>query len=414
MYLRSTVLVLVSCLLSMVASGQTPPVQDIEMRMIKSTTLDLGYGNCQWLYPLEAPKEKLAAQPSYKSKTPVYYVAKYGDSKDNVFTFVIDESGGTGKGYDTLYVDGNNDNRIDADRERFRFRMSSVSRDDPIRLTIQVRAGGRTMPYRFNFTAFPYSDAKHRTGKIHANLRNSSYRTGEAVFDGKLSKIAIADLNSNGLFNDVEMGLFHGDRVFVDANGNGSFKDDKDAGGSTGFAYAKYTKIGGRWYSITASPDGARLKIATATPPLGTVKAPPVIASAALQSKTQPCSLVFRRGLARGVAGVYQVRFIALKTTDAGGRTWQTRASFPKDARPTVTISENKTTQLKVGGPPFRIEPTISRKADTDALEISLRIVGTAGERHDWSNGNSRGVKPGVEVRDESSRAVVSATFEYG
>jgi len=79
-----------------------------------------------------------------------------------------------------------------------------------------------------------------------------------------------------------------------------------------------------------------------------------------------------------------------------------------------VTIVAIKTTQLKVGGPPFRIEPTISRKADTGALVISLRIVGTAGELHDWPAGNSRGVKPDIEVRDESGRAVVSATFEYG
>ena len=409
-YLASAVSVVVGCLLPLMASEDTPPPQTIETRLVNSNALDLGYGTCQWLWPLEAPKEKLAAEPTYRSRAPVYYAARYGDAEDNIFTFVIDESGGAGKGYDTLYVDADNDNRIDPDKERFTFKL----RQAPIRLKIQVRAGGRTAPYWVSFTAFLYSDEKHPKEKIHANLRDASYYAGEAVFDGKSRKIAIADLNSNGLFNDVEMGIFTGDRFFIDLNDDGSLKDDKGEDLQAGFPYAKYTQIRGRWYSIVARADGGSVTISTATPPLGLVKAPPMVASAVLRSKSQSCFPRFASGAAQGVAGTYQVQGIRLTAKDGSGRDWQTTGSFPKDAYPQVTIRENQTTRLNVGGPPFRIEPGISAKADGASLEITLQILGSAGEVYNWPAGNPSAVKPGIQVRDQSGRVQVSATLEYG
>lgn len=389
-------------------------VQIVEMRQADNSTLtDLHYGTSQWLYPLAASREKLASEPTYKSTHPIYYAAVYGDSPDNVFTLVIDESRGTGAGFDTLYVDANNDNRIAPETERLAFPMSTVREEHPVPVTFHVTSGGRTAPYTAGFTAFQYSDDKGPQG-IHANLRNGSYYVGEAVIGGKTRKIAVADLNSNGLFNDPEVGgVFRGDRFFVDLYNNG-YRDEKGRSGGGGLPYGELMKIDGRWYRLVVRPDGGEVRISAATPLLGKVEAAPTVASVRLYSKAQPCVLDFTGGAAEGLAGTYGVYSIRLEAKDAEGRTWQTSGAFPKDSRPQLTILANRTVPLKAGGPPLRLEPTVARGENPETLMLGLSLKGSAGEIYHWYMEHPTEVRPGVEVRDASGRLLVSASLSYG
>jgi hypothetical protein len=315
---------------------------------------------------------------------------------------VIDESRGTGKGYDVVYVDANNDNRIDPEKERFDFRLSTISHDEPLRIGLLVTAGGVTAPYYVNFTAFPYSDDKNPAEKIHANLRNSSYYKGEAVLLDKRRKIAIADLNSNGLFNDVERGgEFKGDRFFVDLD---------DTAGAEGremksFPYGRYTRIGGTWYSIVASPDGSLVEITNARPALGDIKAPSHISAARLVSPTQPLDLKFTNGADSAVAGEYRVQHVELLAEGErpGGRTlygW-----FPERGNK-LTVREGRTAQL-VAGLPLKIEPQVAIDEDR-TLQISLRIIGAGGESYRWRP------PAGFEIVDASGKQIASGDFEDG
>jgi hypothetical protein len=94
---------------------------------------------------------------------------------------------------------------------------------------------------------------------------------GEAVFGGKRCKVALADLNSNGLFNDCEQDLFRGDRFFVDLNGNGKFEFGGESDSTESFSYAQYSKISGKWYTVEASPDGGTVRIQPAHPEFGVI-----------------------------------------------------------------------------------------------------------------------------------------------
>ena len=73
--------------------------QSVEMEFFDSGSVSsmIGFGNCQWLYPLDEPNEPLVSEPEYASDKRVYYAARYGDAADNVHTLVIDESAGTGR-----------------------------------------------------------------------------------------------------------------------------------------------------------------------------------------------------------------------------------------------------------------------------------------------------------------------------
>jgi len=62
---------------------------------------------------------KLQKEPVYKSQNVRYCLWVLGDGKKSIMTMVWDESEGTGKGYDALYVDTNFDGDLTADGKRF-------------------------------------------------------------------------------------------------------------------------------------------------------------------------------------------------------------------------------------------------------------------------------------------------------
>jgi hypothetical protein len=375
--------------------------------------MELGFGSCQWLYPLDSPKKKLLAEPKYRSAKPVYYAAVFGDAPDNIFTFVIDESAGTGKGYDTLYVDLNNDNRLDGPGEAMPFPMSTTSQDRPVRLKLQVKAGQTTLPYWVSFTAFPYKDDKYPVEKIHANLRNASYRAGQAVIAGKMHRIALADLDSNGLFNDPETrGIFTGDRFFVDLNDNGKFEDVHGDDNQSGFPLGRYTRIAGQWYTIVPRPGGEAVSISPATPPLAQVQAPALVVTATLTSPQQPCSLRFTNGKAEAVAGDYRLLSLQLEASDNAGTVWKTSARWSKDAGPALTIQAGQSVALPVQAPSLLITPTVAGAGED--LMIGLQLAGPAGAEFDWPRDNPGAGKHGYEVRDAQGQIVTTGTFEYG
>ncbi len=276
--------------------------QTVTMELYEASDITdmTGFGNCQWLYPLDEPNETLLEQPEYKSDKLYYYAAKYGDAEDNIHTIVIDEIRGTGTGYNTVYIDLDNDNRIDPNNEKYSFQLGTTRKTIPIRIKLTVTAGGKKIPYYFSFSAFPYTDEKNPGNKIHANARNSSIFVGTAVFGNRQYKIAIADLNSNGLFNDVEKGIFRGDRFFVDLDGDGKFKhSSRTSKPEEGFPYSKYTHIEGKWYSVQATPDGTTIQIVPAQPQFGTVITQKNVETVDLYSDIPITNPALLRGLRR-------------------------------------------------------------------------------------------------------------------
>jgi hypothetical protein len=401
-------------LLPVVLLGQTNPVpkQSVEMEIFENSDIPgfTGYGNCQWLHPLEEPNETLLEQPDYKSDKLYYYAAKYGDADDNIYTIVLDESGGTGKGYDTVYVDADNDNRIDPNKEKFSFEMSTTRNDIPLRMKLIVAAGGKRIPYYFNFTAFPYTDENNPVEKIHANARNSSMFTGQAYFSGKKYKIGIADLNSNGLFNDVEQGIFRGDRFFVDFDGDGKFKDSS-SGSVESFSYGKYTKIGDSWYSIEASADGMSIQINPASPEIVRVQALKNVSTVDLHSAIQSQRLNFSGGTAEAVTGDYRLVAMKLSMPDSQSQTWTVTGSF-RENQPDISLKkgENKVLPEVL---PFTVSIEPSGKAPFEEVTLTAKITTSMGGvfRTPRTKQQPNG---GFEIQDADGKTVASGTFKYG
>jgi hypothetical protein len=378
-----------------------PPHQIVTMRR---TALDdaahkLGQATCQWLEPCDAPQKRLRQEPKYRSNRPIYYAARFGDAQDSLYALVLDEGRGPGKGYDTLYIDADHDGRIDAQKERFPLGVGDSPQGNPIHVRLQVTSGGVTAPYDVSLTAFRYCDAKFPVPGIHVTLRGSSCYLGEAVLGGRRRKIAVADLNSNGLFNDVEQDPFQGDRFYVAPDEAGQFYQS--------FPGGKFTQIMGQWYSIVVSPDGGRVEITAAQPPLGRIEAPEQIVGARLNSPAQPLDLDFQDGSDRAVAGTYRVHSVQL-LADSG---WALGGTFP-DGEPELTVRQGQTVRL-AAGLPLKVQPEVVSDEDR-TLRISLRITGAGGETYRWTKRRGSSSQAGFEIFDASGQRIASGGFEYG
>lgn len=370
------------------------------------------FGNCQWLHPRDEPNETLLSEPDYQSTKRVYYAARYGDAADNMFTLVIDENRGTGTGFNIVYADVNNDNRIDPDRERFGFRLGTTSEAEPVRITLSVIAGGKTLSYAFEFTAFPYKDRNNPVESIHANCRNSSIMMGEAVFGGKSCKVAMADLDSNGLFNDYEQGLFRGDRFFADLNGDGTFGEDSENPES--FSYAQYASIGGKWHTVEASPDGGVIQIRPAAPSFGIIQTAGPVKFVGLSSPRQFQRVEFTAGRAQALTGTYQMRGVTLEIVDSVGQRWNTGCTY-RPTGPTVAIEPNQETTL-ADGLPVTIQVAVTPGPEAGVIELLPQIT----DRHGGSfstirKDNQRHEPPAhLVIKDAQGKQIAEAALEYG
>jgi hypothetical protein len=363
-----------------------------------------GYGNCQWLYPLDSPKEPLVTQPICSSAKPVYYAAVYGDADDNIFTIIIDESKGTGTGYDIAYVDSNNDNRIDALTEKHSLEMSKVRQYRSIRSRIELSAGDSIIPYYFSFTAFSYSDQNHPIEKIHATCRDTSIFIGNARFDGKMYKVALADLDTNGLFNDPEQGIFNGDRFFVDFNEDGSFT-------SEGYPCGKYTNINGKWYSIVPRPDGTQISISPAQPELAAFLADGVVKSIDLRSPQQSQKLNFDKGSATAITGEYNLALVELSAA-ADGSPWICRQSF-RAQQPKITITTDKHTKLPAFLPlSVAIKP--KNAPETKSIGLNIKITTPCAAASQCPAPVNERPKGAFEIQDRKGNIIIADSFEYG
>lgn len=378
------------------------------------------YGNCQWLYPLDEPNETLISEPSYGSEDRVYYAARYGDAEDNVYTFVLDEKGGTGTGHNTLYADLNNDNRIDSRRESFSVVQSGRTTREkrPVTVTLQVQAAGKCIPYAFEFTFFAYKAENDLKEKFHATCRNSTITVGRAEFQGKRCKIAIADLDSNGLYGDYEMGIFNGDRFFVDLNGDGDFRSSRDKPEEAeDLPYARFSKIGGDWYTVHVTPDGGTVTISPSKPTFGTLKAEECVSRISLASPEQFQSLILNRGEAQALTGEYAIYSVSLQKKDGQAQYWVLGASFRRSEKHlTVTIQKGGSTQLPMLLP---LTVSITPTAEAGAEKISLEATFTNKDGYPFQCPyveQPRRERPqgGFEIRDEKGKRIDSRDFEYG
>ena len=384
-------------------------VFSLELKETERGSLDLGYGNCQWLYPHDEAQEQLESEPEYGSDNPVYYAANYGDSQiDRMYSFVLDESGGPGSGYDTVYYDVNNDNRLDAELERIDIVVGNPSHSDKVRIKLEVEVEGEKNPYYVSLGAFIYKDDRNfPVEKIHMNLRNSSYYKGMVDLGGKQYQAAVGDLDSNGMFDDYEERMFCGDRLFIDLDGDNNFGDDNNEG----FPFSQYIKIVDNWYEVAIKPSGDMVAIMPHESKFGTIKGSKQYKTVRLFSDNLNQEAEFHSGMSQVLVGEYKVSYVSLKNTDDTGRVWIAAGNFHDD-HPVMKVVEGEQVEMPKLLP-LEVSLTVKEKKPGE-LEIAHQVKSALGGVFRCPRVD--GGRPSGEfaVEDDAGTVVFEGKFDYG
>lgn len=227
--------------------------------------------DCRGSSPMRSPvdwatiKSRLKGLPRLVSKNVMGYAYPLdGPGEQGMVAVAVDESGGTGKGYDTLYVDTNRNADL-SDEKPIRF--SAPSGNYQVTYTDWVSVASHQGP----------ADAEHASNPI--SFRLQVYRSGDSLIfyamkrggwrgtlDSTKGKIecVLSDSNSNGIYGDLADGasknLKLGDYLYADTNGCGRVL--LLGYGSHSIMLCNVSKVGKNFYRITSDQIGNTITVA--------------------------------------------------------------------------------------------------------------------------------------------------------
>lgn len=366
----------------------------------------------------EAPLKDVSRKPEFKSEKPLFVSIDIGSGKGRFVIGVLDESQGTGKGYDRFYLDANNNGDLTDDAEpdakiqsSGRVTLVLLDRAD---VTVRYEDGGE----RELAIDLAVHGISRSGGRIKWQVRYTilQHLEGQLDLGGKKVTVGFYDRQSrrhqvNGCFSD-----FGSDRMRLDVNGDGILAADEDTPLSRVFVY------GGRMWELKLGVSAAG---ASAKPFEGKTGQLKIDCTYAEGAEVTGGRMVFysKDGYAlthapKGwepaslPAGTFQLDEAWLDLTDKAGGKWRLHLTGSKP----FEVTPGGTTELKLGLP-VRVEPVVTGQTSPGgSVSILRKLVGTAGEVYDSiaKRGGKRVKPPEVTVLDSGGARVTSASMKYG
>jgi hypothetical protein len=373
-----------------------------------------------------APRAFLTKEPDYKS-TPVYFNLELGNGKDRFITLALDESGGPGKGYDTLYVDTNNHGDltdcppIKLEVQRQTPQYSNLTTKDPITLTVRYHDGtSRQIATRINISINRWNAQTNYS----LNAQPTQHVEGKVMFGDKPVLVGLYDASpasgsANWCFDD-----YGTDRLRLDLNGDGKLTPDKE------MPLSKVISCDGKLWELEVNSAATQVTVKPCELPSGPIA---VVAAFAKDARlvdgklelANHAGIALSARFAEGApmpapAGKYRVTSASLTLADAAGKKWVADFSYPH----AVEILPETGASLTFGMP-LKVEPAVAsmmRNPNDSAtvyklggqVQVSHSLIGPGGES--YSSITPQGVRKGPQVRilDSEGIEVASGSREYG
>lgn len=357
----------------------------------------------------EASIENLKKQPRYNSEKPLYLTATLGNGNDAAFTFVLDESQGTGKGYDVLYADCNNNEDLTDEKPVRARNFQGRKVFGPLSLLVEVN--GRLTLYHAAVEVYDWQQPPTY------HLKSLGYYFGTARFGKKTYPVALVDANANGLFGNVFKGFEEdegGDLLLVDVNDNGRFEQEYPVPKETLYC-GKWIVVDGRFYELKVHPDGSSFQIAPAKVKLVALRSDYPKFRLLLANDEGILPIESMNGKAKVPEGKYRVLMWSIELRDKKGKPWRVegRSIGSETKPPEITVSER-------GGVPFKLNAPLVAKVTSERIgegefEFRLEFRTASGEAiTDISVNERRPPEPMLRIMDEQGKEVASLKFHYG
>ena len=167
-----------------------------------------------------SPPESLLAEPDYSSTNPLYGAYLLGDGEDTTIVFSMDESDGTGSGYDMVYVDSNNNEDLTDDGgPHFQEQEPWVT---GLAFHVDVRvsyADGTDRPYRM-WTFF-------QDWLLRMGYYTHCYYEGSIMLEDQNYPLFVYDFDADALYNDPPVPSSRpGHLLYIDLDRSGTYEGD--------------------------------------------------------------------------------------------------------------------------------------------------------------------------------------------
>lgn len=369
----------------------------------------------------DKPAERLSKLPRTRTAKPLFGAATLGRAEgplpggDTTLSFLLDESKGTGKGYDLLVIDRNNNETLADDppvrgaHRRFAYVFG------PLALLIPV--DGQTRLYHAAIETRPMPPGA--TGRGEYFLKALGYATGEVRFADRTHPVALVDFNGNGLYGDTFRSLEFkpetmGDVLLVDSNHDGQFEQSGII--SREFLYCgRCVVVDGRFYELSVRPDGSALRAVPAKGPTVAIRSDYPRLGLMLAGRDGILGLESTNGAIRVPPGEYRVLYWNLEHPSDTGR-WQVSggAMSATESAPKLLLTEQGGASFKLT-PPLVAKVSANRNGPPGAIDFSFSLATTSGESiSNVAVDGRQPTAPTLRLLDEAGQEVANLTFHYG
>lgn len=347
-----------------------------------------------------APKTKSA-----KAKRMVFQID--GTGPTDMLAVIFDESKGTGKGFDTAYVDTNRNWNLSDDTP---LQLKTTS-DRETKTTDWVEIPSHQGPITGEHTNYPIRV------KLEAYIYGKSTSADIAIKGGWKGTIdssegevecATVDANANGVYGDpvqikknLKYDYDNDEYLFVDTNGAGSLS--MTSWSKHAILLNKITAVGKKFYNIQVNQAGNKVTVEPYTGPMGKVK----VVSGKIEgfkSTIEEVSITSENGYytfegsgSREIAlpaGKYRV-------AEASTTIKSTGLYVDCEIEPKTGIESKRTSTLKIEGRiKTQISPEVKNLKLRTGVEEKINIIHKIGNSSSfWSFYNEGSQNPSVKVK---------------
>jgi hypothetical protein len=364
------------------------------------------------------PGELSLKTPKFKSSAPLYISIGIGDDLDSTISGAMDESRGAGKGYDTLYLDADNDGDLTNDTP-VALKSTGASNansleSDPVTVTVSYFDGSELpLRVRIDFSRSLVKGKKvwkyfprllqHVEAKVDLGSR-------KGVLVGIYDMPSGRGATPNGCFGDYGV-----DQLRIDRNGDGTL----DAATESRVLSRIFDMDGDLWV-LDVDSAASEAGISRCTLPSGGIGFALRPAQGA-RVKSGRVKIAMRDGgmflcelgegkTLRAPAGRYTVSSQNVRLCGADGEEWIVSFSMPSKA----TVIADKDAAIELG-PPFEVKPKISGTARAGSrISINSTLIGAAGEVYDSVRRVNRRRAPRVKIVDDKEAVLAQGSMSYG
>jgi hypothetical protein len=365
------------------------------------------------------PMKKLSKEPAYKSAKPVYLSLALGKGAGRYVIGAFDESGGTGKGYDKLYLDANNNGDLTDDaapavkvNNRGAMVMFTVAKTT---LTVKYDDASKR---KLNMTVIAYKYRRPRMTKDTWYVRYNilQHLEGSVEFGTRKYRVALYDMatrtvRANGCFDDYGI-----DQLWIDLNDNGTFERTEQ------MLLGKVFALSGKLWALSVNGSGSKFALKPYSGPTGAIKISTKYSDASWVTGGK-LSLISKGGCAVAVdlskPGTVKVPADSFRLTsgqinikDKDGGNWTLRISGSNP----VKVGADSTAEIELGGA-CKVQPLVNGRLKAGSrVSISHKVIGAAGESYDSivKNGRNRVAAPKVKIADAKGRVLAQGAMQYG